>query len=150
MPVNILIDYKDLEYFITTKKLMPRQAKWAGFLLEFNFMVKYQSSKKNNKADALTRMPNKQPTGNDNKSRKYQMQMLLPPDCIDMQLTKITNQHKEESEKNQNLAKNLKDQSLAEKYAKNRSLAEKNTENWDLGENLKDLLTLPDWMKELN
>ena len=59
MPVKMLTDHKGLEYFITTKKLMPRQAKWVEFLSEFNFVVTYQSGKKNDKANALTRKPNK-------------------------------------------------------------------------------------------
>ena len=59
MPVKVLTDHKGLEYFMTTKKLTPRQARWAKFLSEFNFVVTYQSGKKNNKADALTKKPNK-------------------------------------------------------------------------------------------
>ena len=65
MPVKVLTDYKSLEYFMTTKKLTPRQARWAEFLSEFNFVVTYQSGKKNDKADTLTRKPNKQPISNE-------------------------------------------------------------------------------------
>ena len=39
MPVKVLTDHKGLEYFMTTKKLTPRQARWAEFLSEFNFVV---------------------------------------------------------------------------------------------------------------
>ena len=59
MPLKVLTDHKGLEYFMTTKKLIPRQARWAEFLSEFNFVVTYQSGKKNNKADALIKRPNK-------------------------------------------------------------------------------------------
>ena len=59
LPVKVLIDHKGLEYFMTTKKLTPRQVRWAEFLLEFNFVISYQSGKKNNKANTLTRKPNK-------------------------------------------------------------------------------------------
>ena len=54
MPVQVLTDYKGLKYFMTTKKLTPRQARWMEFLSEFNFVISYQSGKKNNKANALT------------------------------------------------------------------------------------------------
>ena len=36
-PINVLSDYKNLEYFITTKRLNARQARQLEFLLEFNF-----------------------------------------------------------------------------------------------------------------
>ena len=65
MPVKVLTDHKGLEYFMTTKKLTSRQARWAEFLSEFNFKVTYQSGKKNDKADALTRKPNEQPANNE-------------------------------------------------------------------------------------
>ena len=48
------MDHERLEYFMTTKKLTPRQANWAKFLSEYNFIISYQNDKKNNKADVLT------------------------------------------------------------------------------------------------
>jgi hypothetical protein len=39
---NVLIDHKSLEYFMTTKKLNRRQAKWTKFLTEFDFKIAYQ------------------------------------------------------------------------------------------------------------
>ena len=58
LPVKVLMDHKELEYFMTTKKLTPRQAKLTEFLSEYNFIISYQSGKKNEKTDALTRKPN--------------------------------------------------------------------------------------------
>ena len=46
-------------------------------------MISYQSGKKNDKADALTRKLNKQPTNNEDKRRKYSVRVLLPPNRID-------------------------------------------------------------------
>ena len=46
-------------------------------------MINYQSSKKNNKADALTRKLNKQLTDNEDKQHKHSVCMLLPPKQID-------------------------------------------------------------------
>ena len=65
MPVKVLTDHKGLKYFMTTKKLTPRQAKWAKFPSEFNFVITYQSEKKNDKANALTRKPNEQLISNE-------------------------------------------------------------------------------------
>ena len=67
---------------MTTKKLTSRQVRWAEFLSEFNFVISYQSGKKNNKADALTRKPNEQLTDDENKQRKHNICMLLPPSHI--------------------------------------------------------------------
>ena len=44
--VQMLTDHKRLEYFMTTKKLTSRQAMWAKFLSEFNFIISYQNGKK--------------------------------------------------------------------------------------------------------
>jgi vacuolar-type H+-ATPase subunit I/STV1 len=53
--INVLTNHKSLKYFMTIKKLNRRQAKWAEFLAEFDFKIAYQSEKKNDKADSLTR-----------------------------------------------------------------------------------------------
>ena len=78
LPVKVLTDYKGLEYFMTTKKLTPRQARWAEFLSEYNFIISYQSGKKNEKANALTRKPNERPISEDNERLEHRMQTLLP------------------------------------------------------------------------
>ena len=48
-------------------------------------MISYQSSKKNNKANTLTRKPNKQPTDNEDKQCKHSICVLLPPNQIDQE-----------------------------------------------------------------
>ena len=83
LSVKIFTNHKNFEYFMSTKKLTPRQVRWTEFLSEFNFIISYQSGKKNNKADALTRKPNEQPTNNENKQRKHNVCVLLPPNWID-------------------------------------------------------------------
>jgi hypothetical protein len=52
---NVLIDHKSLKYSMIIKKLNRRQIRWAEFLIEFEFKIAYQSEKKNDKADSLTR-----------------------------------------------------------------------------------------------
>ena len=79
LPVKVLIDHKKLEYFMTTKKLISRQVRWAEFLSEFNFVISYQSRKKNNKTNALTRKPNERPIEDEDEQRQHCMSVLLPP-----------------------------------------------------------------------
>lgn len=53
--LEILSDHKALEYFMTTKALNARQARWAEILSEFNFLIKYRPGNSNMAADALSR-----------------------------------------------------------------------------------------------
>ena len=71
MPVKVLTNHKSLEYFMTTKKLTPRQARWAKYLFEYNFVISYQSGKKNDKANTLIWTPNKWPINSDDKKLEY-------------------------------------------------------------------------------
>ena len=90
MPVKVLTDHKGLEYFMTTKKLTSRQARWAEFLSEFNFVVTYQTGKKNDKADALTRKSNERPANEEVEQQKYRMQVLLPPERVELQPIEVS------------------------------------------------------------
>ena len=90
MPVKVLTDHKSLEYFMTTKKLTPRQARWAEFLSEFNFKVTYQTEKKNDKADALTREPNERPANEEDERQEHRMQVLLPPERVELQPIEVS------------------------------------------------------------
>ena len=78
MLVQVLTDHKGLEYFMTAKKLTPRQVQWAEFLLEFNFVISYQSGKKNNKVNALIQKPKNCSADKRNEQLEYHMQVLLP------------------------------------------------------------------------
>ena len=71
MLVKVLTDHKRLEYFMSTKKLTPRQARW--FLSEYNFIISYQSGKKKEKADALIWKPNECPADGNDKKLKHRM-----------------------------------------------------------------------------
>ena len=78
MLVQVLTDYKSLEYFMIIKKLMPRQARWTEFLSKFNFVISYQSGKKNDKANALIQKLGDCPADEKDERLEYRMQMLLP------------------------------------------------------------------------
>ena len=115
--MKVLIDHEGLKYFMTTKKLTPRQARWAEFLSEFNFTVTYQTGKKNDKTNALTKKLHEHPANNKNDWQEHKMQVLLPPKRIDLQPIKVSNQfeskHQEEKQhkKNEKIErKNLKPQ----------------------------------------
>ena len=53
--IEVLSDHKNLEYFMTTKLLSRRQARWSEFLSRFNFRITYRTGKASTKPDALTR-----------------------------------------------------------------------------------------------
>ena len=82
IPIKIFTDHKNLEYFMTTKELTRRQARWAEKLSEFNFKILYQSGAKNHKADALTRMPGYRPDSDEDDRKKHQRQTLITPDRL--------------------------------------------------------------------
>jgi hypothetical protein len=52
---EILSDHKALEYFMTSKKLNARQARWCEFLHDYYFVLKYRPGRVNVLADTLTR-----------------------------------------------------------------------------------------------
>ena len=81
-PIKVFTDHKSLEYFMTTKRLTRRQARWAGFLASFNFVINYQTGPQNAKADALTRRPQDQIRATE-EYQKHQLQTVLPADKID-------------------------------------------------------------------
>ena len=85
LPVKIFTDHRSLEYFMSTKKLTRRQARWAKFLSEFNFVITYRPGKKNEKADALTRRPNDKPQNEEDERQQHQLQTLLPPERLELQ-----------------------------------------------------------------
>ena len=54
-PFLVLTDHNNLEYIRTTKRLNPRQARWALYFTRFHFTMSYRPGFKNVKADALSR-----------------------------------------------------------------------------------------------
>jgi hypothetical protein len=74
--IKILIDHKNLEYFMFTKQLNRRQSKWAQFLANFHFVIIYLSKKSNEKADSLIRRA-KDVSNKKNDHQKQQNQILL-------------------------------------------------------------------------
>ena len=54
---EIWTDHKNLEYFMTAKKLNRRQARWSLYLSRFDFTLHHRPGKRSLKPDALSRRP---------------------------------------------------------------------------------------------
>src|SRR5271154_2527710 len=52
---EILSDHKNLQYFLTSKKLNRRQVQWCLFLLRFDFLMTYRKGTLSTKVDLLSR-----------------------------------------------------------------------------------------------
>jgi len=65
-PIDVVTDYKSLEYFSTTKVLTRRQARWSEYLSQFNLVIRFRPRRLGTKPDALTRRWNIYPKGGDN------------------------------------------------------------------------------------
>ncbi len=70
------------------KKLNKRQAKWVEFLAEFDFKIAYQSEKKNDQADVLTRHSKDRliVNNNENDRNKHMHQTILSSEKVDSQI----------------------------------------------------------------
>jgi len=81
-PFMIYSDHRALVYFMTTKELTSRQARWAELLSRYNFKLMYRAGKANARADALSRREDDVQKQNTVK-REHRTQALLPTDKID-------------------------------------------------------------------
>jgi len=55
VPVEVYTDHKNLTYFLETKILSWRLARWSEFLSQFNLSIKFWPGRLGKKPDALTR-----------------------------------------------------------------------------------------------
>jgi len=62
-PIDVVTDYKNLEYFSTTKVLTQRQVRWSEYLFQFNLVIRFCPGHLGTKLDALTRRWNIYPKG---------------------------------------------------------------------------------------
>ena len=65
--VKIWMDHKNLEYFMTAKKLNHRQAQWSLYLSRFDFVMHHQPGKSMGKCDALSQCANHDIRSNNNR-----------------------------------------------------------------------------------
>ena len=55
LPVDVVTNHKNLEYFSTTKMLTWHQACWSKFLSQFNMVIRFHPGCLGAKPDSLTR-----------------------------------------------------------------------------------------------
>ncbi len=94
---NVLTDHKNLKYFMITKKLNKRQTKWAEFLAKFDFKIAYQSKKKNDKANSLTRRSKDRSINESDDRNKHMHQTILSAEKVDSRIVQQINDTKENS-----------------------------------------------------
>jgi len=67
-PVEIWTDHKNLEYFMTAKKLNRHQARWSLHLARFDFLLHHYPGRTMGKPDALSRKADHRNGASDNKN----------------------------------------------------------------------------------
>ena len=76
LPIKILTDHRNLQYFMTTKQLSCRQARWSKYLLRFNFVIQFWPGKLGGKPNALTRRSSDFPKEGDKRIKQMQQTVL--------------------------------------------------------------------------
>jgi hypothetical protein len=86
--VKILINHKNLKYFMFTKQLNRWQNRWTQFLIDFHFIISYLLEKFNEKADSLIRRANHVSDKEDDRQTQ-QNQILLSSERFDKNLLAV-------------------------------------------------------------
>lgn len=81
-PVQVISDHKNLQHFMTTKRLSRRQARWSEFLSRFEFKLIYRPGTQGGKPDALTRRSSDMPQTDDDERLRHQDQTVIKPQNI--------------------------------------------------------------------
>jgi len=83
-PIQVLSDHKNLEYFMSTKLLNHRQARWSEFLSRFDFRITYRPGKAGGKPDALTQRSGDLPKERDERLLANRHAVLKPQNLSDL------------------------------------------------------------------
>lgn len=75
---EIRTDHKNLEYFMTARKLTERQMRWSITLSKFNFELSYIKGSTNTTADALSRRAQDTPQNDADERVAHRTMQLLP------------------------------------------------------------------------
>lgn len=78
IPVTVYSDHKNLEYFMTSRMLNRRQARWSTTLADYNFIITYRPGSQCEKADALSRRSEFQLNPDDPQVQNQQHILLQP------------------------------------------------------------------------
>jgi len=79
---EVRTDHKNLEYFMTARKLTERQMRWSLILSRYNFKISYVPGKDNERADALSRREQDLPTGEEDERQQSRTLQLLKPETL--------------------------------------------------------------------
>ena len=82
-PIAVISDHKNLQYFMSSKQLNARQARWAEFLTDFNFRITYRPGKQSTKPDSLTRRVGDLPTDPSDDRTQIRNQTILKDANLD-------------------------------------------------------------------
>ncbi len=82
-PVQVITDHKNLEYFMSSKKLTRCQARWSEFLSQFNFVITYLPGCLGEKPDVLIRLSEDLPVEGGYERLAQQEKALLKPKYLD-------------------------------------------------------------------
>jgi len=80
--IDVVTDHRNLEYFMSSKQLSRRQARWSEFLSRFDFVIKYRPGSQC-RADGLSRRPQDKASDADDDRKKYLEQIVLKPKNLD-------------------------------------------------------------------
>ena len=89
--VIILINYKNLKYFIIICKLNHHQAHWNEFLSEFNFNIIYQSEMINSVTDVFTHYTDDCLHNKKNPQNAHQYQIIFEDQQLQLNMFNIYN-----------------------------------------------------------
>ena len=76
LSIKIFTDHRNLQYFMTTKQLSRRQARWSEYLSRFNFIIQFRPGKLGGKPNALTRRSGDLPKEGDERIKQMQQTVL--------------------------------------------------------------------------
>ena len=88
--MDVISDHKNLQYFMTTKRLSRRQARWSEFLSRFNFKLIYRPGAQGGKPDALTRRSSDLPQDENDERYQHQLQTVLKPHNLSPEISPIS------------------------------------------------------------
>lgn len=81
-PFTILTDHKNLEYFMTTRKLTERQVRWASSLSTYNFRLQYRPGRLAGRPDAMSRRPQDIPKDESDERLRERVSQLIKDEWI--------------------------------------------------------------------
>lgn len=82
-PFLVLTDHKNLVPFMSSRRLIERQIRWANLLSQFNFKFQFRAGKKAARPDALSRRGQDMPTDEEDERIKNRFATLIKDEWTD-------------------------------------------------------------------